>query len=114
MLARFASTVTASARRPSCAKLHKTLTSRRKRPLIPKRFMSDNKANIPASALQMKPEDTIFAKIVAKTIPAKIVYEDETCLAFHDIRYAICVSLEIDFNFHSSALQSSLTHPIPL
>lgn len=28
---------------------------------------------------------TIFSKIIAKEIPAKIVYEDEKCLAFHDV-----------------------------
>ena len=28
---------------------------------------------------------TIFSKIIAKEIPAKIVFEDEKCLAFHDI-----------------------------
>jgi histidine triad (HIT) family protein len=28
---------------------------------------------------------TIFSKIISKEIPAKIVYEDELCLAFHDI-----------------------------
>lgn len=28
---------------------------------------------------------TIFSKIISKEIPAKIVYEDEICLAFHDI-----------------------------
>jgi histidine triad (HIT) family protein len=28
---------------------------------------------------------TIFAKIIAREIPAKIVYEDELCLAFHDV-----------------------------
>jgi histidine triad (HIT) family protein len=28
---------------------------------------------------------TIFSKIINKEIPAKIVYEDELCLAFHDI-----------------------------
>ncbi|EFA81736.1 putative protein kinase C inhibitor [Heterostelium album PN500] len=33
----------------------------------------------------MDPKDTIFAKIVAGTIPCKKVYEDEYCLAFHDI-----------------------------
>ncbi|MBI4460287.1 MAG: histidine triad nucleotide-binding protein [Acidobacteria bacterium] len=27
----------------------------------------------------------IFCKIVAKEVPAKIAYEDESCLAFHDI-----------------------------
>lgn len=29
--------------------------------------------------------DNIFLKIIDKTIPAKIVYEDDLCLAFHDI-----------------------------
>jgi histidine triad (HIT) family protein len=29
--------------------------------------------------------ETIFAKIIRKEIPAKIVYEDELSLAFHDI-----------------------------
>lgn len=30
-------------------------------------------------------EKTIFKRILDKEIPAKIVYEDEWCLAFHDI-----------------------------
>ncbi|MEZ6087547.1 MAG: histidine triad nucleotide-binding protein [Pirellulaceae bacterium] len=29
--------------------------------------------------------ETIFSKIIRKEIPADIVYEDEDCLAFHDI-----------------------------
>jgi histidine triad (HIT) family protein len=29
--------------------------------------------------------DNIFLKIIEKKIPAKIAYEDEQCLAFHDI-----------------------------
>jgi len=28
---------------------------------------------------------TIFKKIIDKEIPAKIVYEDDRCLAFHDV-----------------------------
>lgn len=28
---------------------------------------------------------TIFKKIIDKEIPAKIVYEDDKCLAFHDV-----------------------------
>ena len=28
---------------------------------------------------------TIFQKIIDREIPAKIVYEDELCLAFHDV-----------------------------
>ncbi len=28
---------------------------------------------------------TIFSKIIAREIPADIVYEDDLCLAFHDI-----------------------------
>ena len=29
--------------------------------------------------------DTIFKKIIDREIPAKIVFEDEHCLAFHDV-----------------------------
>jgi histidine triad (HIT) family protein len=29
--------------------------------------------------------DTIFSKIIRGEIPAKIVYEDELCFAFHDV-----------------------------
>lgn len=30
-------------------------------------------------------EKTIFQKIIDREIPAKIIYEDEDCLAFHDV-----------------------------
>lgn len=30
--------------------------------------------------------DNIFLKIIDKSIPAKVAYEDDLCLAFHDIR----------------------------
>ena len=30
-------------------------------------------------------KDNLFQKILDKQIPAKIVYEDELCLAFHDV-----------------------------
>ena len=29
--------------------------------------------------------DNIFQKIIDKQIPAKIIYEDDQCLAFHDV-----------------------------
>lgn len=29
--------------------------------------------------------DTIFSKIIDRTIPARIVHDDDRCLAFHDI-----------------------------
>jgi len=29
---------------------------------------------------------TIFSKIIAREIPARIVYEDDICLAFHDVQ----------------------------
>jgi histidine triad (HIT) family protein len=29
--------------------------------------------------------DTIFGRIIRKEIPAKIVHEDDLCLAFHDV-----------------------------
>jgi histidine triad (HIT) family protein len=31
------------------------------------------------------PDKTIFQRIIDKEIPAKIVHEDDQCLAFHDI-----------------------------
>jgi len=34
----------------------------------------------------MSDSKTIFEKIIAREIPADIVYEDEYCLAFHDIQ----------------------------
>jgi histidine triad (HIT) family protein len=33
----------------------------------------------------MAAEKTIFKKIIDKEIPADIIYEDDLCLAFHDI-----------------------------
>src|SRR3954468_15214167 len=30
-------------------------------------------------------EKTIFQRIIDKEIPAKIIYEDDQCLAFHDV-----------------------------
>jgi histidine triad (HIT) family protein len=30
-------------------------------------------------------QDNIFQKIIDRQIPAKIIYEDEQCLAFHDV-----------------------------
>ena len=29
--------------------------------------------------------DNIFQKIVKREVPAKIAYEDELCMAFHDV-----------------------------
>ncbi|MCA9133771.1 MAG: histidine triad nucleotide-binding protein [Planctomycetales bacterium] len=29
--------------------------------------------------------ETVFAKIIRKELPAKIVHEDDLCLAFHDV-----------------------------
>lgn len=30
--------------------------------------------------------ETIFSKIIRREIPAKVVHEDEQCLAFHDVQ----------------------------
>ncbi|KAM9365842.1 adenosine 5'-monophosphoramidase HINT1 [Pholidichthys leucotaenia] len=39
-----------------------------------------------AKAQKAKPGgDTIFGKIIRKEIPAKIIYEDDQCVAFNDI-----------------------------
>lgn len=44
-----------------------------------------DKQGATAAALKVEPKDTIFAKIVDGTIPAKKVFEDDTAIAFHDI-----------------------------
>nr|XP_013803742.1 PREDICTED: LOW QUALITY PROTEIN: histidine triad nucleotide-binding protein 1-like [Apteryx mantelli mantelli] len=38
-----------------------------------------------AQAARLPGGDIIFGKIIRKEIPANIIYEDEQCLAFHDI-----------------------------
>ncbi|KAB0377179.1 hypothetical protein FD755_011623 [Muntiacus reevesi] len=40
--------------------------------------------------------DTIFGKIIRKEIPAKIFYEDDQCLAFHDISPQISAAEDDD------------------
>lgn len=37
------------------------------------------------AAAQPVPATTIFGKIIDGSIPAKIIYRDEKCLAFHDV-----------------------------
>lgn len=39
----------------------------------------------PASRAATSTQPTIFDKIVKKEIPAKVIYEDDTCLAFRDV-----------------------------
>lgn len=47
--------------------------------------VSSQAAATSAEAKAAAGEPTIFDKIVAKQIPAKIIYEDDLCLAFHDV-----------------------------
>eukprot|EP01017_Pseudomicrothorax_dubius_P051653 TRINITY_DN9991_c0_g1_i2.p1 TRINITY_DN9991_c0_g1~~TRINITY_DN9991_c0_g1_i2.p1 ORF type:complete len:139 (-),score=7.20 TRINITY_DN9991_c0_g1_i2:235-651(-) len=44
--------------------------------LLPTRWFSNDPR-------ELKP--TIFDRIIKKEIPAKIIYEDDNCLAFHDV-----------------------------
>lgn len=37
------------------------------------------------SPLSLMPDKTIFKKIIDREVPAKIVYEDDLCMAFEDI-----------------------------
>ncbi|KAF4324509.1 hypothetical protein BBO99_00001767 [Phytophthora kernoviae] len=49
---------------------------------------ADERANADAAATSgaaASVGETIFDKILRKEIPAKIAYEDEQCLAFHDV-----------------------------
>ncbi|DAZ95165.1 TPA: hypothetical protein N0F65_012419 [Lagenidium giganteum] len=49
--------------------------------------MSTERANADAAAGQSSAPvgETIFDKIIQRQIPAKIVFEDSKCLAFHDV-----------------------------
>ncbi|XP_047494523.1 uncharacterized HIT-like protein Synpcc7942_1390 isoform X3 [Penaeus chinensis] len=47
--------------------------------------MSDEVAAAKAASSASKHQPTIFDKIIDKSIPAEIVYEDDKCLAFRDI-----------------------------
>ena len=38
------------------------------------------------SVSDMSDDKTLFSKIIDREIPAHIVYEDEQCLAFHDVK----------------------------
>ena len=44
--------------------------------------MSDEQAK---AQIAVEEEVTLFDKIVAKQIPAQIIYEDDVCMAFRDI-----------------------------
>ena len=48
--------------------------------------------------------DCIFCKIVRKEISAKIIYEDQDCLAFHDIHPAAPVYFLIIPKIHIASL----------
>lgn len=49
-------------------------------------FQSDEVENAKkAAASNSSKQPTIFDKIIQKEIPAKILFEDEKCLAFHDV-----------------------------
>ncbi|CAD6184099.1 unnamed protein product [Caenorhabditis auriculariae] len=44
-----------------------------------------DKAKEAAQQKEQQANDTIFGKIIRKEIPAKIIYEDEDAIAFHDV-----------------------------
>ena len=50
-------------------------------------------------------EHCLFCKIVAGTIPAKIVYQDDDCVVFHDIAPAAPVHLLVVPRHHILSLQ---------
>ena len=52
----------------------------------------------------MSTENCIFCKIIAKTIPAEIIYEDEEFLAFNDIRPAAPIHFLIIPKLHLPSL----------
>ena len=65
------------------------------------------------SALSHDP-DCLFCKIVKGLIPAKIIYEDEEMLAFHDIKPAAPVHFLIIPKKHLPMLASETNSDMPL
>ncbi|XP_042208050.1 uncharacterized HIT-like protein Synpcc7942_1390 [Homarus americanus] len=53
--------------------------------LIPKQSMSDEVSKARSATETQKLQPTIFDKIIDRSIPADIVYEDGSCLAFRDV-----------------------------
>ena len=51
--------------------------------------------------------DCIFCKIINRQIPAKIVYEDERCLAFHDINPQAPVHILVIPKEHFASLKTA-------
>lgn len=52
----------------------------------PRRYSSDEASQSRAAAkAHVKGAVTLFDRIIAKEIPAKIIYEDQRCLAFEDV-----------------------------
>lgn len=44
--------------------------------------------------------DTIFDRILRKEIPAKIIHEDDHCIAFHDVSPQAPVRIHPPFPYH--------------
>ncbi|XP_049849250.1 uncharacterized HIT-like protein Synpcc7942_1390 [Schistocerca gregaria] len=63
---------------------------------------------------QQKPEDSIFAKIVTRQIPADIVYEDDAFIAFKDINPVAPVHVLVIPKKPVSSVSSELAHPMLL
>ncbi len=59
-------------------------------------------------------EKTVFQKIIDREIPAKIVYEDDQCIAFHDITPQAPVHCLIVPKKHIQHLVSMNQQDVPL
>lgn len=58
--------------------------------------------------------DCIFCKIVAKEIPAKVVYEDDRTMAFQDIHPQAPVHLQIIPKQHIARVSELTAQTVPL
>jgi histidine triad (HIT) family protein len=58
--------------------------------------------------------DCLFCKIIAGTIPAKAVYQDEKCFAFHDIDPKAPVHVLVIPRKHLASLAEAQTEDEPL
>lgn len=59
-------------------------------------------------------EDCIFCRIISRQVPAKIVYEDETSVAFEDLNPQAPVHLLITPKKHVASLKETKAEDEPL
>ncbi len=71
--------------------------------------MTQNSIKVQTPILEAD-KNCIFCKIIAKQIPADVIYEDDGFIAFHDIRPAMPVHVLLIPKLHIAMLSDVCTH----